>query len=86
MFSEISDPKKTKMADIAGDGPPNKRQKIASPALTPSGSESGKIESNMIYLLSKINFMINLSDVIEVFTYFQGLFWFGRFSLIFVFV
>lgn len=29
------------MADIAGDGPPNKRQKIASPALTPSGSESG---------------------------------------------
>ncbi|XP_052796528.1 histone lysine acetyltransferase CREBBP-like isoform X2 [Mya arenaria] len=28
------------MADIAGDGPPNKRPKLQSPALTPSGSES----------------------------------------------
>ena len=35
------------MADIAGDGPPNKRQKIASPALTPSGSESGKSEGSV---------------------------------------
>lgn len=30
------------MADITGDGPPNKRQKLQSPALTPTGSDSGK--------------------------------------------
>jgi len=29
------------MADIAGDCPPSKRQKLQSPALTPSGSEPG---------------------------------------------
>ena len=43
------------MADIAGDGPPNKRQKIASPALTPSGSESGKPETSVKYLISILN-------------------------------
>ena len=42
------------MADIAGDGPPNKRQKIASPALTPSGSESGKLWTNLIFSTSQV--------------------------------
>lgn len=49
VISEISDSKKEKMAD-AGDGPPNKRQKIQSPALTPNGSESGLYDHKLMIL------------------------------------